>query len=146
MDHRLKKELRLLKKGKNISRGEYYKQRDQHLKKPIRKSQGPRALKLFKMETACKGMARPNASSDKKEEEEPSLETYDVVEVYNIIYGYHLKFTLVPDEEADIFKYKVSEDSGFGQAILGRARDDLVELNPAKNLIFKISKIEKPGP
>jgi transcription elongation factor GreA len=57
------------------------------------------------------------------------------VKIKNIKSGAQLKYTLVPEKEADLKKGKISVDSPIAKALLGRVCGEKVEVNVPAGLI-----------
>jgi transcription elongation factor GreA len=57
------------------------------------------------------------------------------VKIKNIKSGVQLKYTLVPEKEADLKKGKISVDSPIAKALLGRVCGEKVEVNVPAGLI-----------
>ncbi len=56
------------------------------------------------------------------------------------------EYTLVSNKEANIFENKISTDSPIGAAIIGKKKNQIVEVKtPVGTLKYKIVKISKPS-
>ncbi|RKY77228.1 transcription elongation factor GreA [candidate division KSB1 bacterium] len=58
--------------------------------------------------------------------------------------GEEIKYTLVPESEADILEDKISVSSPIGKGLLGHTEGEVVEINvPAGKITYKIIKITR---
>ncbi|MCD6115724.1 transcription elongation factor GreA [bacterium] len=58
--------------------------------------------------------------------------------------GEEIKYTLVPESEADILEDKISVSSPIGKGLLGHAENEVVEIEiPAGKIVYKIIKITR---
>ena len=54
------------------------------------------------------------------------------------------EYVIVGSQEADPMSYRISDDSPFGRAIIGKTEGDIVEVEaPVGNLKFRIISVEK---
>ena len=59
-------------------------------------------------------------------------------------YDEKIDYTIVGSEEADLLENKISNESPIGKALLGKKKNDVVEVEaPGGLLSFKILKITK---
>ena len=140
MDSNIKKAFFLGRSKRNLSKMGYYRHKNLAIKDGLGFYMGKAYNKVLK-ESGGDGKKLVYKYEDL--DLENTLEIYDTVELLNIIFGYHLRITLVPDKEADIFKDKISKDSKLGRSILGRTKNEIVKINKEEDLIFKIREIEK---
>jgi transcription elongation factor GreA len=68
-----------------------------------------------------------------------------VVKIRDEAMGTDEEYTLVSDKEANIFERKISTDSPLGSAIVGKKKNQVVEVKtPSGTLKYRIVKISKP--
>lgn len=66
------------------------------------------------------------------------------VRVLDLEFDEEDEYTIVGSQEADPMSYRISDDSPFGRAMIGKSEGDIVEVEaPAGVLKFRIVKIEK---
>ena len=66
------------------------------------------------------------------------------VQVLDMEYDEKIDYTIVGSEEADLLENKISNESPIGKALLGKKKNDVVEVEaPGGLLSFKILKITK---
>ncbi len=95
-------------------------------------------IKIDKLQSILNNSVVVN-SSDIKTDKVSILTT---VKVLNISNGKEMSFTLVPDNEIDIKSGKISTSSPIGSGLIGKAVDEVCEINiPAGIIKFKIIDI-----
>ena len=68
-----------------------------------------------------------------------------VVKIRDEETGMEMSYTLVSSKEANMFENKISTDSPVGSAILGRSKNQVVDVRtPSGTLKYRIMKISKP--
>ncbi len=95
-------------------------------------------IKIDKLQSILNNSVVVN-SSDIKTDKVSILTT---VKVLNISNGKEMSFTLVPDNEIDIKSGKISTSSPIGSGLIGKAVDEVCEINIPTGIIkFKIINI-----
>lgn len=95
-------------------------------------------IKIDKLQSVLNNSVVIN-SSDIKTDKVSILTT---VKVLNISNGKEMSFTLVPDNEIDIKSGKISTSSPIGSGLIGKAVDEVCEINIPTGIIkFKIIDI-----
>lgn len=105
-----------------------------------KEAQGHHEMKIGKLETM---LSRVKIISP---EDMPANEVYilSVVKVRDLILKEDITFSLVSPEEADFEKDKISVTSPIGNSLLGKKKNDIVEVQvPAGIMKYKILEISK---
>ena len=81
---------------------------------------------------------------DEDEIDTKTVQVGNTVQVLDMEYDEKINYTIVGSTEADLLENKISNESPIGKALLGRKKNDIVEVDaPAGVLSFKILKITK---
>ena len=81
---------------------------------------------------------------DEDEIDTKTVQVGNTVQVLDIEFDEKINYTIVGSTEADLDANKISNESPIGKALLGRKRNEVVEVEaPAGVLSFKILKITK---
>ena len=81
---------------------------------------------------------------DEDEIETKTVQVGNVVQVLDMEYDEKVEYKIVGSTEVDIAENKISNESPIGQALLGRKKNEIVEVQaPGGVLSFKILKITK---
>lgn len=81
---------------------------------------------------------------DEDEIDTKTVQVGNTVQVLDMEYDEKINYTIVGSTEADLLENKISNESPIGQALLGRKKNEVVEVDaPAGVLSFKILKITK---
>ena len=81
---------------------------------------------------------------DEDEIDTKTVQVGNTVQVLDMEYDEKINYTIVGSTEADLLENKISNESPIGQALLGRKKNEVVEVvAPAGVLSFKILKITK---
>ena len=81
---------------------------------------------------------------DEDEIDTKTVQVGNTVEVLDMEYDEKINYTIVGSTEADLLENKISNESPIGKALLGRKKNDVIEVDaPAGVLSFKILKITK---
>ena len=81
---------------------------------------------------------------DEDEIDTKTVQVGNTVQVLDMEYDEKINYTIVGSTEADLLENKISNESPIGQALLGRKKNDVIEVTaPAGVLSFKILKITK---
>lgn len=105
-----------------------------------KEAQGHHEMKIGKLETM---LSRVKIISP---EDMPANEVYilSVVKVRDLVLKEDITFSLVSPEEADFEKDKISVTSPIGNSLLGKKKNDIVEVQvPAGVMKYKILEISK---
>ncbi|MCX7697411.1 MAG: transcription elongation factor GreA [Bacteroidales bacterium] len=104
-----------------------------------REAQAMLELKINKLQeiiSNCKIIDESKLESDK-------VRILSRVTLLNLKTNQRMTYTLVPDNEADLKSSKLSVNSPIAQAILGKKKGEVVEVQvPAGKMSFKIEEIE----
>ena len=81
---------------------------------------------------------------DEDEIDTKTVQVGNTVQVLDVEYDEKINYTIVGSTEADLAENKISNESPIGKALLGRKKNEIVEVEaPAGVLSFKILKITK---
>ena len=81
---------------------------------------------------------------DEDDIETKTVQVGNIVQVLDVEYDEKVEYKIVGSTEADISENKISNESPIGKAILGRKKNDVVDVEtPGGMLQFKILKITK---
>ena len=81
---------------------------------------------------------------DEDEIDTKTVQVGNTVQVLDMEYDEKINYTIVGSTEADLAENKISNESPIGKALLGRKKNEVVEVDaPAGVLSFKILKITK---
>ena len=81
---------------------------------------------------------------DEDEIDTKTVQVGNTVQVLDMEYDEKINYTIVGSTEADLLENKISNESPIGKALLGRKKNEVVEVDaPAGVLSFKILKITK---
>lgn len=81
---------------------------------------------------------------DEDEIETKTVQVGNVVQVLDMEYDEKLEYKIVGSTEADIAENKISNESPIGKALLGRKKNDVVDVETPGGMIqFKVLKITK---
>lgn len=81
---------------------------------------------------------------DEDEIDTKTVQVGNTVQVLDMEYDEKINYTIVGSTEADLLENKISNESPIGKALLGRKKNEIVEVEaPAGVLSFKILKITK---
>ena len=81
---------------------------------------------------------------DEDEIDTKTVQVGNTVQVLDMEFDEKVNYTIVGSTEADLLENKISNESPIGQALLGRKKNDVVDVEaPAGVLSFKILKITK---
>ena len=81
---------------------------------------------------------------DEDEIDTKTVQVGNVVQVLDVEFDEKLEYKIVGSTEADIAENKISNESPIGKALLGKKKNDLVDVEtPGGMLQFKILKITK---
>ncbi len=81
---------------------------------------------------------------DEDEIDTKTVQIGNTVQVLDMEYDEKVEYTIVGSTEVDLANNKISNESPIGKALLGRKKNEVVEVNaPAGVLSFKILKITK---
>ena len=81
---------------------------------------------------------------DEDEIDTKTVQVGNTVQVLDVEYDEKINYTIVGSTEADLAENKISNESPIGKALLGRKKNEVVEVEaPAGLLSFKILKITK---
>jgi len=81
---------------------------------------------------------------DEDEIDTKTVQVGNTVQVLDIEYDEKINYTIVGSTEADLAENKISNESPIGKALLGKKKNEVVEVEaPAGLLSFKILKITK---
>ena len=81
---------------------------------------------------------------DEDEIDTKTVQIGNTVQVLDMEYDEKINYTIVGSTEADLLENKISNESPIGKALLGRKKNEIVEVEaPAGVLSFKILKITK---
>lgn len=81
---------------------------------------------------------------DEDEIDTKTVQIGNTVQVLDVEYDEKVEYTIVGSTEVDLVENKISNESPIGQALLGKKKNDVVEVNaPGGVLQFKILKITK---
>ena len=81
---------------------------------------------------------------DEDEIDTKTVQVGNTVQVLDMEYNDKIDYTIVGSEEADLLENKISNESPIGKALLGKKKNEVVEVEaPAGLLSFKILKITK---
>lgn len=81
---------------------------------------------------------------DEDEIDTKTVQVGNTVQVLDMEFDDKIDYTIVGSEEADLLENKISNESPIGKALLGKKKNDVVEVEaPAGLLSFKILKITK---
>ncbi len=81
---------------------------------------------------------------DEDEIDTKTVQVGNTVQVLDMEYDEKINYTIVGSTEADLLENKISNESPIGKALLGRKKNEIVEVEaPAGILSFKILKITK---
>ena len=81
---------------------------------------------------------------DEDEIDTKTVQVGNTVQVLDMEYDEKIDYTIVGSEEADLLENKISNESPIGKALLGKKKNDVVEVEaPGGLLSFKILKITK---
>ena len=81
---------------------------------------------------------------DEDEIDTKTVQVGNTVQVLDVEYDEKINYTIVGSTEADLTENKISNESPIGKALLGRKKNEVVEVEaPAGILSFKILKITK---
>lgn len=73
-----------------------------------------------------------------------TVQVGNTVQVLDMEFDDKIDYTIVGSEEADLLENKISNESPIGKALLGKKKNDVIEVEaPAGLLSFKILKITK---
>ena len=81
---------------------------------------------------------------DEDDIETKTVLVVNIVQVLDVEYDEKVEYKIVGSTEADIAENKISNESPIGKALLGRKKNDVVDVEtPGGMLQFKILKITK---
>ena len=81
---------------------------------------------------------------DEKQKVKRRVNIGDSIVLHNMTFGEELHYMIVSPREVDPIKGKISSASPIGQAVLGRAQDEVIEVAaPVGKLRYRIEKIER---
>ena len=81
---------------------------------------------------------------DEDDIETKTVQVGNIVQVLDVEYDEKVEYKIVGSTEADIAENKISNESPIGKALLGRKKNDVVDVEtPGGMLQFKILKITK---
>ena len=81
---------------------------------------------------------------DEDDIETKTVQVGNIVQVLDVEYDEKVEYKIVGSTEADISENKISNESPIGKALLGRKKNDVVDVEtPGGMLQFKILKITK---
>ena len=81
---------------------------------------------------------------DEDDIETKTVQVGNIVQVLDVEYNEKVEYKIVGSTEADIAENKISNESPIGKALLGRKKNDVVDVEtPGGMLQFKILKITK---
>ncbi len=81
---------------------------------------------------------------DEDEIDTKTVQVGNTVQVLDMEYDEKINYTIVGSTEADLLENKISNESPIGKALLGKKKNEVVEVEaPAGLLSFKILKITK---
>ena len=81
---------------------------------------------------------------DEDEIDTKTVQIGNTVQVLDMEYNEEVEYTIVGSTEVDLANNKISNESPIGKALLGRKKNEVVEVDaPAGILSFKILKITK---
>lgn len=81
---------------------------------------------------------------DEDEIETKTIQVGNIVQVLDIEFDEKLEYKIVGSTEADVTENKISNESPIGKALLGRKKNDVVDVEtPGGMLQFKVLKITK---
>ena len=81
---------------------------------------------------------------DEDDIETKTVQVGNIVQVLDVEYDEKVEYKIVGSAEADISENKISNESPIGKALLGRKKNDVVDVEtPGGMLQFKILKITK---
>ena len=81
---------------------------------------------------------------DEDEIDTKTVQVGNTVQVLDMEYDEKIDYTIVGSEEADLLENKISNESPIGKALLGKKKNEVVEVEaPGGLLSFKILKITK---
>ena len=81
---------------------------------------------------------------DEDEIDTKTVQVGNTVQVLDMEYDEKIDYTIVGSEEADLLENKISNESPIGKALLGKKKNEVVEVEAAGGLLsFKILKITK---
>ena len=81
---------------------------------------------------------------DEDEIDTKTVQVGNTVQVLDMEYDEKIDYTIVGSEEADLSENKISNESPIGKALLGKKKNEVVEVEaPGGLLSFKILKITK---
>ena len=81
---------------------------------------------------------------DEDEIETKTIQVGNIVQVLDIEFDEKVEYKIVGSTEADITENKISNESPIGKALLGRKKNDIVDVEtPGGMLQFKVLKITK---
>ena len=81
---------------------------------------------------------------DEDEIDTKTVQVGNTVQVLDMEYDEKIDYTIVGSEEADLLENKISNESAIGKALLGKKKNEVVEVEaPGGLLSFKILKITK---
>ena len=81
---------------------------------------------------------------DEDDIETKTVQVGNIVQVLDVEYDEKVEYKIVGSTEADISENKISNESPIGKALLGRKKNDVVDVEtPGGMLQFKILKIAK---
>ncbi len=81
---------------------------------------------------------------DEDDIETKTVQVGNIVQVLDVEYNEKVEYKIVGSTEADISENKISNESPIGKALLGRKKNDVVDVEtPGGMLQFKILKITK---
>ena len=81
---------------------------------------------------------------DEDEIDTKTVQVGNTVQVLDMEFDEKINYTIVGSTEADLLENKISNESPIGKALLGRKKNEVVEVDaPAGVLSFKILKITK---
>ena len=81
---------------------------------------------------------------DEDEIDTKTVQVGNTVQLLDMEYDEKIDYTIVGSEEADLLENKISNESPIGKALLGKKKNEVVEVEaPGGLLSFKILKITK---
>ncbi len=81
---------------------------------------------------------------DEDEIDTKTVQVGNTVQVLDMEYDEKIDYTIVGSEEADLLENKISNESPIGKALLGKKKNEVVEVEAPDGLLsFKILKITK---
>ena len=81
---------------------------------------------------------------DEKDIDTKTVQIGNIVTLYDIEFDEEVEYTIVGSTEVDLSQNKISNESPIGQALLGKRRNNIVEVQaPAGIIKLKIKSIKK---